>query len=248
MKQILLALCLIIAIGSGTRFEFDIESGAAFVSYSDIQIPKSTGTLISFAEELSTDPAWFVRGRFTFYINDRNSLSALVAPLTLHAAGQVNRDVVFEGVTFPANAGLSTVYKFNSYRLSYQHSWPIGDRVKLGLGATAKIRDAAISIEATPGYADSALFSEKTDISFVPIVRFSGWWNFAGPLSLQIEGDALAAPQGRAEDVSITLQGRIHDRILLKAGYRVLEGGSDVEAVYSFTWINYLLGGLIVKL
>ena len=248
MKQILLALCLIIGIGFGTRFEFDIESGAAFVRYSDIQIPKSTGTLISFAEELSTDPAWFVRGRFTYYINDRNSLSALVAPLVLRASGRVDRDVVFENVTFPANAMLRTVYRFNSYRLSYQHYWLLGDRVKLGLGATAKIRDAAISIEATPGYADSALFSEKTNIGFVPIIRFSCWWNFIEPLALLLEGDALAAPQGRAEDVSITLQGRIHDRILLKAGYRVLEGGSDVEAVYSFTWINYLLGGVIVKL
>lgn len=242
MKQILPALCLIFAIGFGTRFEFDIESGAAFVSYSDIQIPKSTGTRISFAEELATDPAWFSRGRLTYFFDDRNSLSALVAPLILHGSGRVDRDVVFEGVTFPAGSGLSTVYRFNSYRLSYQHYWPIGERIRLGLGATAKIRDAAISI------ADSIRFSEKTNIGFVPIVRFSCWWNIAGPLALQLEGDALAAPQGRAEDVSLTLQGRLNERCLIKAGYRVLEGGSDVEAVYSFTWVNYLLGGVIVRL
>lgn len=237
-----------IGIGYGSRFEFDLESGAAFVRYSDIQIPKSTGTLISFAEELSTDPAWFIRGRLNYYLNARNSLSVLVAPLTLRGSGRVDREVVFEGVTFPANIRLSTVYKFNSYRLSYQHYWPIGGRLRVGLGATAKIRDAAISIEGTTGNADSTIFSEKTNIGFVPIVRFSGWWNFAGPMSLMLEGDALAAPQGRAEDVAITLQGRINNRILLKAGYRVLEGGSDVEAVYSFTWVNYLLGGVIVRL
>lgn len=242
MKQLFLALCLIIGIGLGTPFEFDVESGLALVSYSDIQIPKSTGTRISFADELSTDPAWFIRGRITDFINTRNSLSILVAPLVLRGSGRVDRDIVFEGVTFPAQATLNTVYRFNSYRLSYQHYWPIGDRVILGLGATAKIRDAAISIE------DSVHFSEKTNIGFVPIVRFSGWWNFTGPLSLMLEGDALAAPQGRAEDISITLQGRLHDRIQIKAGYRVFEGGSDVEAVYSFTWVNYLLGGIIVRL
>ena len=81
----------------------------------------------------------------------------------------------------------------------------------------------------------------------MPIVRFSGWWNFAGPMALMLEGDALAAPQGRAEDISLTLQGRVCKTLTLKAGYRVLEGGSDVEAVYSFTWINYALAGFIYK-
>lgn len=229
-----------VAILYGHSFELDIESGAMFVAYSDVQIPKSSGTLISFSEELTTDPAWFVRGRLTYFISNRHSLSALVAPLTLHATGSVNRDVVFEGVTFPANAELSTVYKFNSYRLSYLYHIPINERVKLGIGFTAKIRDAKISIESPADY------SEKTDLGFVPIIRFSGWWNFAGPMALLLEGDALAAPQGRAEDISLTLQGRISKSLTIKAGYRVLEGGSDVDAVYSFTWINYALAGLII--
>ncbi len=239
--NILLLFSIVITAAFGSRFELDIESGATILSYSDVQIPKSTGTLISFSDELTTDPSWFIRGRFTYNINSRNSLSLLIAPLTLNAEGSVNRDIVFEGVTFPSNSNLSTVYKFNSYRLSYQYQWPLGARLKLGLGFTAKIRDAKISIE------DSVLFSEKTDLGFVPIVRFSGWWNFAGPLALQLEGDALAAPQGRAEDISITLQGKISKMLTIKAGYRVLEGGSDVEAVYSFTWVNYLLAGLLVK-
>ncbi|OGC42784.1 hypothetical protein A2Y85_07105 [candidate division WOR-3 bacterium RBG_13_43_14] len=241
MKRLLISSVLFLSASFSSRFELDTESGAMLVSYSDIQIPKSTGTLISFTDELTTDPAWFIRGRFTYFINNRHSLSVLVAPLTLKASGSVDRDVVFEGVTFPSNAELRTVYKFNSYRLSYQYYWPLGERLKLGLGATAKIRDAAISIE------DSSRFSEKTDLGFVPIIRFSTWWNFAGPFSLLLEGDALAAPQGRAEDISVTLQVRISNPITFKAGYRVLEGGSDVEAVYSFTWVNYLLTGLVFE-
>ncbi len=213
----------------GAGFEVDIESGATILGYSDVQIPKSTGTLISFSEELTTNPAWFIRGRLNYHINRRNSLSLLIVPLALRADGSVNRDIVFEGVTFPANSELNTVYKFNSYRLSYLYQWPLSGCLRLGLGITTKIRDAKISIE------DASRFSEKTDLGFVPIIRFSGWWNFAGPLALQLEGDALAAPQGRAEDISI------------KAGYRVLEGGSDVEAVYSFTWINYLLAGALIQ-
>ena len=65
------------------RFMLDIESGVAIVGYSDIQIPKSTGTLISFSEDLETDPAFFIRGRFTYYFNKGNVLSILIAPLRL---------------------------------------------------------------------------------------------------------------------------------------------------------------------
>ncbi len=235
MKTVI--LFLIFTISSGRNFELDMESGIAFVSYSDIRIPKSTGTLISFSDELKTDPAWFIRGRLTYFFNQKHSLSVLIAPLKLYASGSVDHDVVFEGVTFPANESLNTIYKFNSYRLSYQYYFPVCECLRFGLGATAKIRDAAISIRS-----DNS-FSEKTNIGFVPIVRFSCWWRFAKPLVLQLEGDALASPYGRAEDISVGIYGILSNRLSLKTGYRVLEGGSDVEEVYSFTWVNYIFGG-----
>ncbi len=222
---------------SFNRFELDVESGVATVWYSDIQIPKSTGTLISFSEELETDPTFFVRGRFTYYFNRGNMLSVLVAPLTLKGTGSVDREVVFEGESFAPNTPLNTVYKFNSYRLTYEHFWFAGERFRFGLGVSAKIRDAAISI------ADSDKISEKTDLGFVPLIKFSFAWKFADPLVLVLDGDALGAPQGRAEDIALSLQGDVNDLVSLKLGYRVLEGGSDVEEVYSFTWVNYFFGG-----
>lgn len=238
------SLCYILLLICGSafadpmeRFELNVESGVAFISYSDIQIPKSTGTLISFSDELETDPAFFVRGRFTYFFSRSNMMSVLVAPLTLNADGSVDREVVFEDSSFAPNTTLNTVYKFNSYRLTYEHFWYVGDKLRFGLGITGKIRDAAISI------ADSSRISEKTDLGFVPLIKFSFAWRFMDPLVLIMDGDALAAPQGRAEDVSLSLQGDISDRLSLRGGYRVLEGGSDVEEVYSFTWVNYLFGG-----
>lgn len=242
-NRIIFCLCIasVLFADPFRRFEFDIESGLAIVGYNDVQIPKSTGTLISFSEELKTDPAFFLRGRVTYYFNKSNLISILIAPLKLEATGSVDREVMFEGESFAPNAVLYTVFRFNSYRISYQHLWSIGDNLHLGLGATAKIRDAAISI------ADSSHIAEKTDIGFVPIVRFSLAWRFLDPLTLVLEGDALAAPQGRAEDVSLSIQSKISKGMSLKLGYRVLEGGSDVEAVYSFTWVNYLFMGVLLK-
>ena len=244
MRKTAIVLLIAVSVLFGVdlnRYVLDIESGAAFISYSDIQIPKSTGTLISFFDELETDPALFVRGRFTYFFNRSNMISVLIAPLTLKGTGSVDHDVVFEGETFAPNVTLNTVYRFNSYRLSYEHFWFAGENVRFGLGVSAKIRDAAISI------ADSAKFSEKTDLGFVPLIKFSFVWYLLEPLALVIDGDALAAPQGRAEDVSVSLRGDVDEVVSLKLGYRVLEGGSDVEAVYSFTWINYLFAGAMIR-
>ncbi len=225
------------------RFEFDVESGAALSGYNDIRIPNATGTLISFSEELETDRAWFVRGRLTYYFNKRNSISILIAPLTLHASGSVDREVIFEDKSFAPNVLLNGVFRFNSYRLSYQYRWFVRDNMHLGLGVTAKIRDAAISI----AIADSNHMSEKTNIGFVPLIRFSFSWRFVEPLALVLDGDALAAPQGRAEDVSLFLQNNISPRLSLKLGYRVLEGGADVDEVYTFTWVNYFFIGASLR-
>lgn len=224
------------------RFLFDLESGVALSGYNDIRIPNTTGTLISFSEELETDPAWFVRGRLTYYFNKRHSVSILIAPLTLNASGSVDREVIFEDESFAANVPLDGVFRFNSYRLSYQYHWSVRDNMSLGLGVTAKIRDAAVSIE------DSTHLSKKTNLGFVPLVRFSFTWRFAEPFVLLVEGDAAAAPQGRAEDVSVALQSSISPRLSLKLGYRLLEGGADVDEVYSFTWVNYFFTGVSVRL
>lgn len=233
---------LFIVAESAPRVEIDLEAGGAFVRYSDIQIPRSTGTRISFSDELQTDPIYFMRGRLTCALGARDGISFLVAPLRFAVTGRIDREVVFEGESFAPNVTLSGVYKFNSYRLSYQHSWMLGPHVSIGAGVTAKVRDALISIE------DSIHASEKTDLGFVPLIKFNVTWRFAPRFAVILDGDALAAPQGRAEDVSLAIYGNLNDRISLKTGYRVLEGGSDVEAVYSFTWINYLFGGTVVRL
>ncbi len=40
----------------------------------------------------------------------------------------------------------------------------------------------------------------------------------------------------------------LRDRIVLSAGYRLLEGGADVDDVYNFSWINYGAAGLTIQL
>ena len=53
--------------------------------------------------------------------------------------------------------------------------------------------------------------------------------------------DALAGGPGRAEDLAIKLGHRPAPGWVVSIGYRMVEGGADVEEVYSFAWLHYLV-------
>ncbi len=222
------------------QFNIDIETGAIFSGYNDVRIPGNGGTLFSLSEELEIDPAAFWRLRVFYDFNPRHHLGVLIAPLSLNSTGQLNRELIFAGKTFPAYTSLDATYRFNSYRLVYRYDFLKREKLELGIGFTAKIRDAEISVR---GNGEEG---KKTNVGFVPIVHFRLLWNFYNNLGLLIDGDALAAPQGRAEDVLAALTYKISDRIDLKAGYRILEGGADNDEVYNFSLFHYAVIGAMV--
>jgi len=215
----------------------DLETGGAFLGYCDVAIPGDSGTRFSLTDDLESSGSAFVRFRAGLNFRKRHTLWVLFAPLSLDGSGQLPYQLDFNGVTFPAGVSLTSNYRFNSYRLSYQYRIKDGDKLKIGIGLTAKIRDAGISIEG------GGLASQKTNVGFVPIINFLVDWRFSPAWSLLLEGDALAAPQGRAEDVFFGLVYRTGVHWSFRAGYRILEGGSDVEEVYNFALVNYLSFG-----
>jgi hypothetical protein len=155
--------------------------------------------------------------------------------------GSVPNSIFFEGVTFPANIQLNGTYKFNSYRLTYRYDLVKNPGFEFGLGFTAKIRDAKISL------ASSGLASEKTNVGFVPIINFRLLWKIDDKYGLLLDGDALAAPQGRAEDVLIAATYKLSDNLGIRAGYRILEGGANNDKVYNFALFHYASVGLAIS-
>jgi hypothetical protein len=236
---ILLIVVVSLAPQVFSQIDFDLETGVVFSGYNDVRIPGAGGTLFSLSEELVADPSFFYRFRAFYNFSDRHHLGLLYAPLTIKSTGELDRELVFENETFPANTPLETIYKFNSYRLTYRYDLLRREKVKFGLGFTAKIRDAKIAVKG------NNIESEKTNVGFVPIVNFCLLWQFSQKFSFLLDGDALAAPQGRAEDVLAALVLKATDKIDIKAGYRVLEGGADNDEVYNFAFIHYASIGAI---
>jgi hypothetical protein len=231
---------LLPSTGSG-GFILDVESGVVGSAYNDVRIPGDTGTEFSLSEDLSTDSRAFVRARLDYVFNERHTLSALYAPLTLKAEGRLESPVLFEGEEFPAGTDVEGTYTFNSYRLTYRYTLTRGDRFEAGLGFTAKIRDALVRVE---GGGRSA---EKTNVGFVPLLNFRLAWSLSERIGLLLEGDALAAPQGRAEDVVAAVLIDATDDVRLRLGYRIVEGGADNDEVYNFALLNYASAGVIVS-
>lgn len=225
----------------GASWTIDLQAGPVMSGYNNVRIPNETGTKISLTDDLDSDvePYWRLRLSMS---SGNHTVSALLAPLTINAAGSVNEQVLFEDTEFPAGTPLDAEYTFNSYRLTWRYAILRRDKWRLGIGFTGKIRDAAVLIKSNESVA------EKTNVGFVPLINFLLSADLSSRLHLTLEGDALAAPQGRAEDVALLLNYRAGHRLSIKTGYRLLEGGADVDEVYSFALLHYGVFGVTLHL
>ncbi len=226
---------------AGAQWLFDFENGIALRGYNDVSIPRDTGTLFSLTDDLQSDSTYFFRVRLGYRLKSKHTFSIFAAPLSLKASGEVDKELKFFEETFPPNVPLQGRYTFNSYRLTYRYDFLRKEKWQVGIGITAKIRDASIEIEG------NGKSSNKTNVGFVPLINFRVLWQFHKDWGLLLEGDAAWATQGRAEDVLLALQYRLNDKLFLKAGYRILEGGADVEEVYNFALIHFLVAGFTIQ-
>lgn len=241
MKRVMLGLVLVLVLGGSPALagvEADVEAGVVIASRNDAGIPGNGGTRISLVNDLSTSPAPAFRLRLGYRIADRHLITALYAPLQVNARGSLDRDVSFDGGSYPAGSPLLAVYRFDSYRLTYRYSIVWAEGLDVAAGLTVKIRDAETSL-----YGVEA--RRKTNTGFVPLLNLHvAWRPDNGAFGVVLDADALAAPQGRAEDVLLAATWRFREGLELRVGYRMVEGGANNDEVYSFAWFHYVVAGL----
>lgn len=238
IKKLLFSLSIFAApFAASAQLFIDAETGAAFNTRNTVQFPnkpKSESDRIDVAKRFSTGSTLYYRLRIGYTIAERHTISALYAPLRFSYSGQFSEHQTFGGNTFAAGKAVDFIYQFNSNRLTYRFAWVNEGKFRFGIGLTAKIRDARIKVESAEA------LSETEDFGFVPLINFRAAYNFNEKWRVLLHGDALVGPQGRAEDIflgGVYSPSKPHQ---FKLGYRILDGGADVDQVYNFALVHYI--------
>jgi hypothetical protein len=242
MKQylffVLALLMLALPLNAGPFI--DLENGLVFTGLNDVRIPGKYGTRLSLPGVLDNDPSYFIRARAGWTIKDQHTISVLAAPLKIDYRGNPSGFIYFRNRLFFPYVPIKATFKFNSFRLTYRYDIVKNDKIEFGLGLTGKIRDAYVRFDSM------GIKTTRPDLGFVPLINVRLQWMFVHDLSFLLDADWLAAPQGRAEDILFALQYHAGERVLIRAGYRILEGGADNKSVYTFSLFHYLTFGTTV--
>lgn len=244
MKKLIFTLLFLVGFAQvHAQLSLDVETGLAFQGYNDVRIPnESSATEFDFNDDFDLQtPVVPIRVRVGYRFAEKNLLSVLYAPLSIDYKGPAPFDISFQGNLFSQGQDVDGLYKFNSYRLTYRRDLVMTERWILGLGFTAKIRDARVKLSTDD------MSAKKDDIGFVPLLNIFAAYDFGG-WALFLEGDGLAGGPGRAFDFFVGGDVSITENLSIKAGYRFLEGGADVDEVYNFTLIQFADVGFVWQL
>lgn len=225
------------------RFSLEVEAGPVWQSRNDVQIPNdASGTRFSLRGLTGSGPWPAGRVYLSWNLNERHGLRVLVAPLEITERGTLGEAVGFAGASYAAGEPTEGTYVFNSYRITYRYRFHEGEDWTWWIGFTAKVRDANIEL------AQGNTTSRKTDLGFVPLLHLASDWRIAPRWRVRLDADALAGGPGRAEDVSLKAAYDINERLTLAAGYRTVEGGADVDEVFTFAWLHYAVVSASIRL
>ena len=237
-KSILLFIIAFAFSGAYAQLSIDLESGIPFEGYNDVRIPNEAGTKFSFTGDFELQgPVIPFRLTLGYTFAGKNHLFGLFAPLGLNYEGLAPFEISFQQSSFDEGQMIEGFYKFNSYRLGYRRDVLKSDRWTIGVGFTAKIRDARVKLSS------GGLIDSKDDLGFVPLLHIFAAYEFSRWM-LYLDGDGLAGGPGRAFDFFLGGRMNITDNLSGKAGYRILEGGADVSEVYNFALFNFAALGV----
>jgi hypothetical protein len=222
------------------RVLLELEGGAAWQSYNDVQIPNNaSSTRFSLRDVAGGGPWPAGRAYLTWNVNDRHGLRLLAAPFSITEDGTSAEPISFAGANYSALQPLRATYTFNSYRVSYRYRFRATEQTKAWVGFTAKLRDAQVKL------VQGSVTSQKDDLGFVPLLHFAVERKVADKWQVDFDADALAGGPGRAVDASLKLGYDPGGAWMVRAGYRTVEGGADVDEVYSFAWLHYGVASLV---
>ena len=233
----ILFICLNSNLSTNAQTFVNFESGALFTDINNIR-NGNQGTLFSLKNDFQTPVSPFLRLRVGYLLNGKNHFSFLYAPLKIVQIGTIEKDILFDGKNFKANLPIEIIYKFNSYRFTYNRRIISKENFNFGLGLSAKIRDAGISLK------NIEFLCENFSIGFVPLINLLANWDISEKMGIDFFGEFIAASKGRAIDLSLSGRYSFSKNLQGNIGYRLLEGGANGTNRYNFIQLHFIFAGL----
>jgi hypothetical protein len=224
-------------LSSNAQTFVNIESGALFTNINDIRNGYN-GTLFSLKNDFQTPVSPFFRLRAGYLSKEKNHFSILYAPLKIVVSGTIEKNILFDGKNFKANLPLEVVYKFNSYRFTYNRRIISKDNFKFGIGLSGKIRDAGVSLK------NSEILRENFSVGFAPLINLLANWNMSQRIGVDFIVEGIAASKGRAIDLSLSGRYSFNKNLQGNFGYRLLEGGANGTNGYNFIQLHFIFASL----
>ncbi|MCC8145408.1 MAG: hypothetical protein LIO93_02995 [Bacteroidales bacterium] len=214
----------------------------AFGGRNTVERPNGEGTRIPLNNDFKRKSDALFSPRFELeWSYNRHHAIATVALLQDKFEGKANQDILYNNVLFNAGNNIEAVYRFNTYRLGYRYRIVENQDFNFEMGATILLRDAFISFE------DEEKKTKFDNVGVAPLLSYYIEWKVLERLSLLSYGDAFAIKVGRAEDIFVGGKYRFSPLISGMLGYRLLEGGSDSDQVYTMAAFHYISLGIEVN-
>ena len=243
MLLLLIALVWGFQLNAQSGWEVRLLPQVAFGANNDLQRPTdATGTRFSLGKDLGRkNSAVFAPRVEVEYNYKRHRFIATMALLRETFDGVAGKDILYNEDVFKQGSRVDATYRFNTYRIGYRYRIIDNSALNLELGATILLRDAFISLE------DDNKESRFSNVGVAPLLSYSIEWKAAPRLGILSYGDAFAVKAGRAIDVFAGARYRFSETLSGYLGYRLLEGGSDGERVYTMATYHFLSLGLGIK-
>jgi hypothetical protein len=119
IRMFLVLICIISCSllfppGALSEYVLNLQGAAVFTEKNDIRIPGDSGTKFSLCDDLSADTAYTGRLEAGYIHKERDYFGIVIAPLSVDSHGSVDRDISFNGTTFPAGTHLDATFRFDS--------------------------------------------------------------------------------------------------------------------------------------
>lgn len=215
------------------RLSLELEGGPLWASRNEARIPPATGTPFSLLDLTGGGPTPYFRLAANFRIAARHRLRFVAAPVQVSGTGVFAAPVAFVDQVFLPGVPTEGTFKFNTYRIGYRYVLRDDRNWHIEIGAALLTRDARIELR------QGATGARDTDLGFVPLASFGMTRRLNERAALVFDIEGLGSAQGRAIDALLKVDWSLSSRWTIGAGFRTIEGGADVDAVYTFAWLHF---------